>query len=156
MSLTAWDKLFKSNRYFYGKEANEFIKQQDKLFALTSSIAWFAEDKGRKAVHLANLGHRVTTYDYSVVGLHHTALLAEENNVRVDTIEADLTKVAVAHSLYDGAIMVFGQVAPHNQPFFNRQFISSGKAWWYCHVRGILNRTIDVSNRWTKKGRLVM
>ncbi|WP_240377948.1 hypothetical protein [Bacillus piscicola] len=51
--------------------------------------------KGRNAVYLAKLGHDVTSYDQSTVGLEKTKALAGRNDVDVATVEMNLTQEKV-------------------------------------------------------------
>lgn len=122
-----WDEQYEENQFTYGKTVNAFIKEKNDLFPSNSKIACFAEGEGRNAVHLAKLGHQVTAYDISSVGLKHAHLLADENNVTIETIEADLTKDNSISELYDGAIMVFGQIGKAKQETFFSNMIDSVK-----------------------------
>lgn len=127
MAKEKWDKQFSENQFTYGKKANTFIQEKSSLFTPDSRIACFAEGEGRNAVYLAKQGHTVTAYDLSSVGLEHTRLLAEENKVTVQTIEADLTKDEIEKDKYDGAIMVFGHVAEESQAYFIKNMINAVK-----------------------------
>src|SRR5690625_4591689 len=127
MAKEKWDKQFSENQFTYGKKANTFIQEKSSLFTPDSQIACFAEGEGRNAIYLAKQGHTVTAYDLSSVGLEHTRLLAEENGVTVQTVEADLTKIETEKHHFDGAIMVFGHVAEENQEYFIKNMINAVK-----------------------------
>lgn len=131
MAKEKWDEQFSSNQFTYGKTANAFIQEKSHLFSPQSRIACFAEGEGRNAVFLAKQGHSVTAYDLSSVGLKHTRLLAEENNVAVQTIEADLTQVETESEKYDGAMMVFGHVGEEKQSYFIKNIINAVKPSGY-------------------------
>lgn len=131
MPKDKWDEQFRENQFTYGKTVNAFIAEKESLFNSASEIACFAEGEGRNAVHLAKLGHTVTAYDISPVGLYHANLLAEENDVSIQTIEADLTKDTLVREKYDGAIMVFGHVNKAKQKVFITNIINAVKSGGY-------------------------
>src|SRR5690625_2417894 len=131
MSKNHWDQSFSDQSYVYGVTENKFINQMSSMIPKCSKVGCFAEGEGRNAVYLAKLGHYVTAYDQSVVGLKKTNKLANKNNVNVDTVEADLTKEKVDLNQYDAIIMVFGHVLKKDQPFFIDNMIEAVKSGGY-------------------------
>lgn len=127
MSKEHWDKSFADADFVYGEVENEFINEKSHLIPQQSKIACFAEGEGRNAVYLANLGHQVSIYDQSSIGLEKAQKLAQNNGVSVDTIEIDLTEEKVEQNKYDAAIMVFGHVPKKDQPFLISNIIESVK-----------------------------
>lgn len=127
MSKEHWDNSFSDKDFVYGEGENVFINNQSHIIPVHSKVACFAEGEGRNAIYLAQLGHNVTTYDQSVVGLEKTKTLASQNNVEVETIEMDLTKEKVKSNQYDAAIMVFGHVPKEGQQFLMESMIDAVK-----------------------------
>ncbi|MEI3612960.1 class I SAM-dependent methyltransferase [Pseudogracilibacillus sp. SO30301A] len=127
MAQEKWNKQFSENQFTYGKTANAFIQEKSSLFAPHSQIACFAEGEGRNAVYLAKQGHTVTSYDLSSVGLEHTKVLAKENDVTIETVEADLTKIKLERQKYDNAMMIFGHVTDKTQEYFIKNMINAIK-----------------------------
>ncbi|HHY73287.1 MAG TPA: class I SAM-dependent methyltransferase [Bacillus bacterium] len=127
MSKEQWDKSFSDKDYIYGENENAFINNVSRIIPKKSKIGCFAEGEGRNAVYLAKLGHDVTAYDQSMVGLLKTKNLASKKNVTVETIEIDLTKEKVKTNQYDVAIMVFGHVPKKDQQFLIESMIGSVK-----------------------------
>ncbi len=125
MAKEKWNHQFTEHPFTYGKTVNTFIKEKSVLFPDNSFIACFAEGEGRNAVYLATLGHSVTAYDISPIGLQNASQLAEENGVSIQTKECDLTSVGIEAGKYDGAIMVFGHVESANQQYFIQNIINS-------------------------------
>src|SRR5699024_3026087 len=110
MSKEKWDKSFSVDNYVYDEELNVFKKEKSAILPERANIGCFAEGEGRNAVYLATLGHTITTYDQSTVGLEKTKQLASRHNVHVATVEKDLTREIVQPEQFDAAIMVFGHV----------------------------------------------
>jgi len=122
-----WDKSFSSDTFVYGEDANEFVQRASSLISKSSKVACFAEGEGRNAVYVATLGHNVTAFDISTVGLDKTKQLARKNDVIVKTVAKDLTKDHVEKEQFDAATMIYGHVPKSEQPFFLKQVIDSVK-----------------------------
>jgi len=131
MSKEHWDKSFSGKDYVYGKTENEFINLMSNIIPEGSKVGCFAEGEGRNAVYLAKIGHDVTAYDQSTVGLSKTKNLASQNNVDVNTVEIDLTVEKVKPHQYDAVVMVFGHVPKKDQLFFLENMIASLKPGGY-------------------------
>lgn len=126
ISKKHWDLSFSDETFVYGETENAFIHEMSQIIPKQSKVGCFAEGEGRNAVFLAKLGHDVTTYDQSTVGLEKTERLADKNTVTVDTVEKNLTSERVFDQ-YDAAIMVFGHVPKSEQAFFIENIIGSVK-----------------------------
>jgi len=85
-----WNKKFSCEGYMYTKEPNEFLKVQIDKFKSKKSILFLGEGEGRNAVYAAKQNHDVTALDASNVGIEKTKQLAQEYDVHVKTICADL------------------------------------------------------------------
>ena len=48
-----WNRKFKTETMFYGKEPNQFIKMESKLLADKSEVLCLGEGEGRNAIFLA-------------------------------------------------------------------------------------------------------
>jgi hypothetical protein len=131
MSKEHWDNSFSDKDFVYGERENAFINSKSDIIPAHAKVGCFAEGEGRNAVYLAKMGHDVTTYDQSVVGLEKTKALASQNHVDVETIEIDLAKEKVQANQYDAAIMVFGHVPKQDQQFFMESMIGSVKSGGY-------------------------
>lgn len=127
MSKKRWDENFSTDDYVYGTIENEFVRSMSKHFPKKAKVACFAEGEGRNAVYLASLGHEVTAYDQSAVGLQKAHRLANQKGVKIHTVAKDLTKERVAKDQYDVAVMIFGHVHKKDQPFFFENIIGALK-----------------------------
>src|SRR5699024_3649695 len=96
-----------------------------KIIPEQSRVGCFAEGEGRNAVYLAKLGHQVTAYDQSTMGLDKTEDLAHKNDVQVETIAMDLTNEKVPTIQCDAAIVVCRHVLKDSQSFLLLSMIAS-------------------------------
>lgn len=131
MSRDHWNNSFSEEDYVYGEEPNDFIGEQAERLPEHSRIAAFAEGEGRNAVYLAGVGHEVTAYDQSEVGLHKANQLAERLGVAIETRAMDLAKELVPAESADAAIMVFGHVPKQSQPFLFENLMQSVRPGGY-------------------------
>lgn len=122
-----WNESFGREDFVYGTIANEFIKDHAHQFSTDSKIACLAEGEGRNAVHLARLGHDVTAYDVSEVGLEKSVKLAQTNNVSIETEKLNLIEEDLPHERYDNAILVYGHVHKDDQPKLINNMIQTVK-----------------------------
>lgn len=127
MPKETWNKSFSDETYVYGVEPNLFIKAHTDEIKDQSKVACLAEGEGRNAVYLAQLGHDVTAYDISDVGLKKAERLAEKNKVTIKTVEQDLVEESLPKEAYDAAILVFGHVHKKDQRKFIENAIQSVK-----------------------------
>src|SRR5699024_1027399 len=96
-------------------------------FSTDSIIACLAAGAGRNAVHLARLGHDITAYDVSEVGLEMSAKLAQTNNVSIETEKLNLIEEDLQHENYDNAILIYDHVHKNDQPKLINNMIQTVK-----------------------------
>jgi len=78
-----WNERYGTEEYAYGKEPNQFFKQQlDQLAPAKLFLA--AEGEGRNAVYAAQKGWEVICYDFSDQAKAKALKLAHEKNVQID------------------------------------------------------------------------
>lgn len=82
-SKNTWDERYAQNEYAYGKQPNEFLRQQ--LQALRpGKILLPAEGEGRNAVFAALQGWNVVAFDSSVEGQKKALALAQEMGTSIE------------------------------------------------------------------------
>ncbi len=101
-----WDERYGGDDYVYGTEPNQWYKEQ--IAALKPGAALFiAEGEGRNAVHAANLGWRVTAFDYSQNGRRKALALARSSGVDIDYTVADAAVYAIPGNHFDLMVMIY-------------------------------------------------
>ncbi len=109
MNRGEWDERFSQSGYAYGTEPNAFLAEVAARIPDGPVLA-LADGQGRNGVHLATLGHAVTSVDLSPVGLEKARRLAEAKGVRVETVEADLATFAIAEGAWAGIVSIFAHL----------------------------------------------
>ncbi|MCX6169608.1 MAG: class I SAM-dependent methyltransferase [Ignavibacteriales bacterium] len=101
-----WNKRYSDEQYFYGKEPNQFLK--DELGKITpGKILFLGEGEGRDAVYAATLGWNADAVDYSEAGKEKAEKLATEKKVIINYHVEDLTKFAPKQNYYDAVVLIY-------------------------------------------------
>lgn len=106
MSEMFWDDRFRGDTYAYGKEPNDFLREEAHRIP-PGPVLCIGEGEGRNAVHLAALGHAVTALDLSREGLRKAERLAAERGVTLTTVHADLSTYAPTANDYAGVVAIW-------------------------------------------------
>ncbi len=101
-----WDERYSAETYAYGKTPNDFLVEKVRWIP-NGKVLSLAEGEGRNAVFLAKQGYAVTAVDASLVGLNKARKLAEENDVVVEFIQADLADYDLGENKWDGIVSIF-------------------------------------------------
>lgn len=104
-----WDERYAGKDYFYGKEPNDFLKENIGHISPSEHVLCLAEGEGRNAVYIAKSSTTalVTAVDASQVGLEKTKQLAREKGVRVQTILADLNEFDMGSEQWDVIVSIW-------------------------------------------------
>ena len=100
-----WDAVFSTNDYIYGKEPAAFLKANISLLPVGRALD-LAMAEGRNAVFLAKKGFKVDGVDISDAALRKARRLAREQNVSIQTINADLRTYQIKPNSYDVIINI--------------------------------------------------
>lgn len=87
-----WNQRFDSEDYFYGTEANAFLRAQAGLLQAGQRVLAVADGEGRNGVWLAEQGLAVTAVEFSANALKKARKLAAERGVAPTFLEADLLR----------------------------------------------------------------
>lgn len=111
MNKSMWDDEYNTDEYRYGKEPNDFLKNNYSVMP-KGKVLLIAEGEGRNAVFLAKLGYQVTAVDISSVGLDKALKLATENGVEIKTICEDLKTFDLGNEKWEGIISISCHLPP--------------------------------------------
>ncbi|MBK7105054.1 MAG: class I SAM-dependent methyltransferase [Ignavibacteriae bacterium] len=121
-----WNNRYSSEEYYFGKEPNEFFK--DEIKKLTPGNALFIGDgEGRNSVYAAKLGWNVDCLDISENGKEKAENLAKENNVKINYKIADAIEFNYPEETYDAIFVIYFHVDEELRENFDNQIINSLK-----------------------------
>lgn len=101
-----WDERFSTPAYVYGTEPNDFLRANAHRLP-AGPVLCLGDGEGRNGVHLATLGHAVTSVDGSAVGLEKARRLAASRGVALHTVHADLADYLVDAGSWAGIVSIF-------------------------------------------------
>ena len=101
-----WNKRYAVSEYVYGKNPNQFFKEQIEKLS-PGKILLIAEGEGRNAVFAAKLGWQVDAYDFSEAAREKALKFAESENVEINYTIADLQNVELKEDYYDTVGIIF-------------------------------------------------
>lgn len=109
-----WNERFSTDEYVYGKEPNIFLKEffeaNSQLFK--NPVLMLGDGEGRNGVFLAKQGLDVTSLDFAEKGLEKAKKLAEENNVKIKTILADVNEFDFGENAWGTIVMIYLHLFP--------------------------------------------
>lgn len=101
-----WDERYAKNEYAYGKEPNQFLKE-NLQFIPRGKILFVAEGEGRNAIFAAQNGFEVSAFDYSESGQKKALRLASENNVEISYVVSDVLELSYNENSFDAIVLIF-------------------------------------------------
>lgn len=101
-----WDERFNTPEYIYGTEPNDFLVSGASQIP-SGKVLCLADGEGRNGTYLASLGYDVTAVDQSAVGLAKAEKLAQEKQVKIATIHADLADYLIEPQFWDGIVSIY-------------------------------------------------
>ena len=125
MQLSFWDERYSEPEGAYGKEPNEFLREQAHRLGDGARVLCLGEGEGRNAVWLAERGCQVVAVDASSVGLQRTRELAAERGVSVETRLVDLATFEPEPGAYDAAVCIFVHLRDGAREFMHEQAMRS-------------------------------
>jgi len=104
-----WNSRYNTGTYIYGTRPNDFLRRSVKMIP-PGEILCLGEGEGRNAVYLARKGYPVTAVDISDIGLAKVKRLAQESNVKIETVWSDLFDYQITPGKWSGIISIFCHV----------------------------------------------
>ena len=121
-----WDERFSAEHYVYGKEPNQFFKEQ--IDSLSPGKALFVgAGEGRNAVYAASLGWRVDAVDISNEANNKAESLAAEADVKIEYAVSDISDYTPAENQYDLIVLIFFHVLPDLREEIHRKVFNALK-----------------------------
>jgi SAM-dependent methyltransferase len=106
-----WEKRYGSDQFLYGTDPNDFLRSAVEDLAPGDALC-LADGEGRNGVHLATLGHRVTSIDITKAGMAKADRLAHERGVELTTMVADLADFDLGEARWDLVVSIFAHTPP--------------------------------------------
>lgn len=115
-----WNEVFQEPDSPFGQEVSPFLASQAERFEAGHKVLSLGEGEGRNATWLAAKGCDVTCLDFSEVALEKTKALAKQRNVKVATLQGDVTQWAWPPATYDRLLWFFLHLPPAGQAILHQ------------------------------------
>lgn len=104
-----WNERFSADEYVYGKEPNSFLKEffEKHSDIFKNPVLMLGDGEGRNGVYLAQQGLDVTSLDYAEKGLEKAKRLADEKNVSIKTILADVNEFDFGENKWGTIVLIY-------------------------------------------------
>ena len=107
-----WNKRFDKEEFIFGKEPNEYLVQQARVYLKPNQkVLCIADGEGRNGVWLAKQGMQVTGFDVSDIALEKAKQFAKDHQVAIDYSLSDTDSFDWQENSYDAVIGIFIQFA---------------------------------------------
>lgn len=143
-----WDVRYEREEHLFGTAPNAFVVREAHRLPSASEVVELGAGEGRTLAWLAREhGHRTTAVDFSDEALATAAHWAEEYDLPLDTIQADV-RTWTPDRQWDAALVTFLQLLPDERPALYRllrQIVRPG-GWvfgeWFrpAHLNGDYDR----------------
>ena len=121
-----WDERYGADDYMYGKEPNDFLKQN--IDALPQgSVMCLADGEGRNSVFVASTGRAAWSVDLSTQGPRKTMQLAAEQKVEVHAETADLATFDLGLDRWDAIVSIFAHMPKEVRADLHKRVVSALK-----------------------------
>lgn len=119
-----WNGRYGVDHYVFGTDPNDFLRQHAAAIP-TGPVLCLAEGEGRNAVHLAGLGHRVSSVDLSDIGVRKTLELAAGVGVTVAASQGDLATYDLGRGTWNGIVSIFAHLPPSVRAPLHRRVVDA-------------------------------
>jgi len=121
-----WDERYAPEKYYYGKEPNDFLK-----FCIDNNpagkILLPGDGEGRNSVYAASRGWETHSIDVSEKGRQKALKLAEEMGVNINYEVIDLDDVQLEDNAYDMIALIYVHLFPGQRIQNHKRFIDALK-----------------------------
>ncbi|MER3329098.1 MAG: class I SAM-dependent methyltransferase, partial [Candidatus Kapaibacterium sp.] len=115
-----WDERFSNNESVYGKEPNQFFKEQLSQRS-AGNILLPAEGEGRNAIYAAKMGWNVSAFDTSKVGREKALKRAEQEGVTINYKIMDAMEPDYSENSFDSIGLIFSHFPSKIRSSFHKR-----------------------------------
>jgi SAM-dependent methyltransferase len=108
----AWDERYGSGEFQFGDAPNEYLRSVAWRLPDAARVVCAGDGEGRNGVWLAQHGHRVTSVDWSPVGVEKARALAASRGVALDAELGDLAAWRWPEAQFDAVVWVYVHLPP--------------------------------------------
>lgn len=104
-----WNQRYAIDDYIFGKEPSDLLVRHQHLLRTGETALSIADGEGRNSAYLAQLGMKVTSFDFSETAIAKAQKLFGERQVSVNIVEHDIETWPWTANAYDVVVGIFFQ-----------------------------------------------
>jgi SAM-dependent methyltransferase len=105
-----WDDRYSAAEYVYGTEPSDFLAEHCSVLPSKGRVLCLADGEGRNGVFLAAQGLEVTSVDSSAIGLAKARRLADQRQVPLEIVVADLATWDLGEACWDAIVSIWAHL----------------------------------------------
>jgi cyclopropane fatty-acyl-phospholipid synthase-like methyltransferase len=141
-----WNERYSSEEYIYGKEPNNFLKQE--LVKLEKGKILFpCEGEGRNSVFAAKLGWEAYGFDQSIKGKEKAENLAKENCVKIDYKVKHLEEIEYNTNYFDVIAYIYSHFPSKNKKQYFSKLDKYLKVGGYVIFEGFSKKHLEYNSK---------
>jgi SAM-dependent methyltransferase len=105
----SWDDRYAEEGFAFGTEPNDFLVEALSKFGVGKTLV-LGDGDGRNGVHMAQVGHEVTSVDLSPIGVAKAKDLAKSRGASVNALVGDLDTFDMGMAAWDSIVSIFCHV----------------------------------------------
>ncbi len=121
-----WDERYGVNEFIYGKEPNLFLRQNTDVIP-KGKVLCLADGEGRNGVWLTQKGYDVTSIDFSSQAIEKSKRLANDNNITINYICADILNYDFGTEQYEGIVSIFSHFKINDMNILHQKYYDALK-----------------------------
>lgn len=130
-----WNGRYAQEDFVYGKKPNGYLRA--KLEDLVVGKAVFpADGEGRNSVYAAALGWQVVAFDQSEEGIAKAILLADQNNVKINYMVADMDNITLPKAPVDMVALIYAHFPEADRRRYHKKLASLLRNGGYLILEG--------------------
>jgi SAM-dependent methyltransferase len=137
-----WDKRYAEEIFAYGKEPNEFLKEEIGKIP-QGRILLPCDGEGRNGVYCASIGWNVLSFDQSESGKNKAMLLAKEKSVSIEYLVSDIENLDLSSQSFDCIALIYAHFPSHLRQAYHRKMISYLKPGGHLILEGFHKNQIE-------------
>ena len=127
MTIEFWDSRYGEDGFAYGTTPNIFLSSFEDTFKAGQNVLVIGDGEGRNGVWLAKHGCNVVSVDSSSVGVEKAKKLADESDVNIHAICADLNHWDWPESEFDFVVIIYVHFPPEVRALLHNKVVSALK-----------------------------
>ena len=147
-----WNDRYGNDEFAYGTAPNEFLLSQQARLPASGRALAVGDGEGRNGVWLAQQGLSVLSVDLAAAGLQKARALAQQNDVTLETKQADLSDWDWPVATYDVVVSIYLHFPSDLRPRMHRAMLQALKPGGILMLEAFAPNQLDYQKQYQSGG----